>query len=249
MSRLPTRRHVGGLSSPSSSRVHGARSRALRPAVTLGLLLAMITGLPVTAAAQAAKPAPAAASAARPAAAASAALPSSPAKKALAKRILVQQEAGFEAVARGLIEQPAGNIMQQVYRTAQTSVPAEKRDAVVRDAQADVRKFVDEMVPLIRKRALEIAPAVIGPQLEDKFSEDELKQLATFLESPVSHKYHQLGSEMQQALSSALIDAARPLVEPRMRALETTLMKRLGIADQGGKAPVAPRAASDAAKK
>lgn len=180
-----------------------------------------------------------------PAAPAAASAPTSPAKKALIKKVIQLQQPGIEAIARSLIEQPAAAIMQQVGRTLQASVPADKRDAVGRDAQADVRKFVDDVVPVVRKRAMEIAPAAIGPILEEKFTEDELKQLAAWLDSPVSRKYQQLGGEMQKALSEPLIRDSRATVEPRMRALEESLMKRLGVGDAaasgaGGKPSAAP---------
>jgi hypothetical protein len=186
-----------------------------------------------------AKPAPAAASA-----------PASPAKKALVKRVIELQQPGIEAMARALVEQPAGAIMQQVGRTLQTNVPADKREAVGREAEKDVRKFVDEVVPVVRKRAVEIAPGAIGPILEEKFTEDELKQLVAWLDSPVSRKYQQLGGDMQKALSEPLIRDSRATVEPKMRALEESLMKRLGVSDAPASAASGkPAAAPTPAKK
>jgi hypothetical protein len=158
--------------------------------------------------------------------------------------VIQLQQPGVEAMARALVEQPAGAILQQVGRTLQTNVPADKREAVGREAQADVRKFVDEVVPVVRKRAVEIAPGTIGPILEDKFTEEELKQLVA-PDSPVSRKYQQIGGEMQKALSEPLIRDSRATVEPKMRALEESLMKRLGVSDApasaaGGKPASAP---------
>jgi hypothetical protein len=211
------------------------RSLGLRAASGLALPLAaaLLLGLSGgTALAQAA--APAAASA-----------PASPAKKALVKRVIQLQQPGIEAMARALVEQPASAILQQVGRTLQTNVPADKREAVGREAQNDVRKFIDEVVPVVRKRAVEIAPGTIGPILEDKFTEEELKQLVAWLDSPVSRKYQQIGGDMQKALSEPLIRDSRATVEPKMRALEESLMKRLGVSDApasaaGGKPAAAP---------
>lgn len=208
--------------SSSLSRLRAASWLALpvAAALLLGLSGTAAMAQSAKAASAAAKPAPAAASA-----------PASPAKKALVKRVIQLQQPGIEAMARALVEQPAGAILQQVGRTLQTNVPADKREAVGREAQADVRKFVDEVVPVVRKRAVEIAPGTIGPILEDKFTEEELKQLVAWLDSPVSRKYQQIGGEMQKALSEPLIRDSRATVEPKMRALEESLMKRLGVSD------------------
>lgn len=227
-----------------NSRTRSSSLSRLRAASWLALPVAaaLLLGLSGTAAlAQAAK---AASAAAKPAPAAASA-PASPAKKALVKRVIQLQQPGIEAMARALVEQPAGAILQQVGRTLQTNVPADKREAVGREAQADVRKFVDEVVPVVRKRAVEIAPGTIGPILEDKFTEEELKQLVAWLDSPVSRKYQQIGGEMQKALSEPLIRDSRATVEPKMRALEESLMKRLGVSDAaasaaGGKPASAP---------
>jgi hypothetical protein len=187
--------------------------------------------------------------AAAPAPAAAASVPSSPAKKALVKKILQLQQPGIESIARSLIEQPAAAILQQVGRTLQTSVPEDKRDAVGREAQNDVRKFVDDVTPQVKKRAVELAPTTIGPLLEERFTEDELKQLAAWLDSPVSKKYQQFGGDLQRALSEPLILDSRALVEPKMRALEETLMKRLGVTGPAGKPAAKSAAAASAPAK
>jgi hypothetical protein len=184
-------------------------------------------------------------SAAAPAAPAASTV-SSPSKKALVKRIVQLQQPGIEAIASSLVEQPVAAIMQQVGRTLQANVAPDKREAVGREAQSDMRKFVDEVVPVVRKRAVEMAPATIGPILEEKFNEDELKQLAAWLESPVSRKYQLLGSDMQRALSEPLIRDSRSVVEPKMRALEESLMKRLGVSDTPAAKPAGAKPAAPA---
>ncbi|MEY4750382.1 MAG: hypothetical protein RIQ60_2596 [Pseudomonadota bacterium] len=177
------------------------------------------------------------AQAAAPAAAASS--PSSPAKKALVKRVLQLQQPGIEAIARGLVEQPAFGIQQQVSRSLQ-SVPEDKREAVGKAAFAEVRKFVEDVSPILKKKAVELAPTTLGPLLEERFSEDELKQLANWLDSSVSKKYQELGGEMQRAITETLVRDSRSVVEPKLRALEDSLMKRLGVSDKpaaGARAP------------
>ena len=62
----------------------------------------------------------------------------------------------------------------------------------------------------MRDRALKLAPSTIGAVLEEKFSEDELKQLVAWLESPVNKKYQQLGAEMQNAFAQKLRRRSRP---------------------------------------
>jgi hypothetical protein len=173
---------------------------------------------------------------------------SSPAKKELVQKVLTLQQASVEGLARTLVEQPAMQMMQYIGPQIQTRVPAEKREALARDIQADARKYVDEAFPLVRDRALKLAPTTIGPMLEEKFTEDELKTLVAFLESPVSRKYQQLGPEMQRALAEKLVAESKPSIEPKVRALEQTVGKRIDAAVAAAPVASAPKAAS-AAKK
>ena len=180
-------------------------------------------------------------------AAAPAAAPVSAAKKELVQRVLALQQPGIENLARQLAEQPAAVLMQQAGPALQNRVPADKREAVARDIQADVKKYVDEAVPLVRDKALKLAPTTVGAVLEDKFSEDELKQLVGILESPVNRKFQQLGGDMQKSLGDKLVADTRSIIEPKVRALEQTMAKRLGLSPEAAARPAS--AASPPAKK
>jgi hypothetical protein len=113
------------------------------------------------------------------------------------------------------------------------------------------QKYADEAVPLLRKRAVELAPGTLGPLYEQHFNDDELKQLVTFLESPVYRKYQQLGAEMQRTLAEKLVADTRPTVEPKLRALEQQIAQRLQTAQRGtaASAPASAPAPSPAASR
>ena len=178
--------------------------------------------------------------------AASAATPTSPAKKELVQKLMVLQQAGIENVARNLVEQPAVAMMQAAGRALQ-GIPAEKRDAAGKTIEADIKKYVDESVPIVRDRAVKLAPSTIGATMEEKFSEDELKQLVAWLESPVNKKYTQLGPEIQSSFTQRLVAEARPTIEPKIQALETKVRATLGV--PAAAAPeTAPKAATPAKK-
>jgi len=171
--------------------------------------------------------------------------PSSPAKKELIARVLTLQQPAIEGMARVLAEQPAAQMMQQAGLALQTRIAPDKREAVGKDIQADLKKYVDEAVPLVRDRALKLAPSTIGALLEEKFTEDELKQLLAIIESPINKKFQQLGGDMQKALTEKLVADTRSLIEPKIRALDQSVGKRLGLQPQ----PVAPVPAPAAADK
>ena len=171
-------------------------------------------------------------------------------KKELVAKVLQLQQPGLEQMARTMAQQPAAMMMQQAAPALQR-LPAERREAVARDIEADVRKYTEEAVPLVTERALKLAPTTIGVLLEERFSEEELKQIITMLESPVNRKFQSLGGEMQRSIGEKLIAETKPQIEPKLRALEQVVSKRLGLTPTGAaSAPAAkPAAAAPQGKK
>jgi len=154
---------------------------------------------------------------------------STPAKKALVTKILTAQQPAVEALARQLVERPAAQLLQQAAGFIQSRVPQEERAAVARDLQEEARKYVDSTYPLVREKALKIAPTAVGPIMEQKMTEAELKEVLAIFESPAWRKFQGLGGEMQQALGQQLVTDVKPQVEANVRALDQAMAKRLGI--------------------
>jgi hypothetical protein len=154
----------------------------------------------------------------------------SPAKKELVNKVLQLQRPIVETQVRGLAERPAAGIMQSVNAVIQQRVPLEKREALIREVQADVRKFVDESTPILRDGAVRLLPSTTGVVLESKFSEAELKQLVGVLESPAFRKYQQTNEEMFRSLAEKLGPEVRSEMEPKLKALEATIRKKLDAA-------------------
>ena len=150
-------------------------------------------------------------------------------KKELVARILVLQQPAIEQTAQTLVERPAAQLQQQAGLAMQTRVPPEKREAMAKHIQDDLKKYVDEAAPLVRQQAVKLAPSTIGVLLEEKFTEEELKQLITIIESPVNRKYAQMGGEFQKALGEKLVAQTQPIVEPKVKALEQAVIKHLGL--------------------
>jgi len=191
-------------------------------------------------------------SASTPAPSASASPAASAAKKELVTRLLQLQQPGIEGMARTLVEQPAIQLTQAASRALQ-QVPQDKRESVGKAVDADIHKFVDDSVPLARERALKLAPSTIGAVMEEKFNEDELKQLIAWFSSPVSRKFSQLGQEMQSGFSQKLVAEMRPILEPKLQALELKVRGELGLpatipADATSAAKASPPAKKASAK-
>jgi uncharacterized protein YqgV (UPF0045/DUF77 family) len=160
-------------------------------------------------------------------------LPSSPAKKELVKKVLALQQPEVEMLARNLAQEPAARMMQEAGRVLQSQVADDKREAAVKSLEESAKKYVDEAVPLVRERAIKLAPSTIGTSLEERFTEAELKALIAWLESATYKKYQQVAPEIQRGFMQKLIADARPSIEPKLKTLEESVRATLTSAVSG----------------
>ena len=172
----------------------------------------------------------------------------SPAKKELVARILRAQQGAIEGMARSIAERPALEIMNSAMQVIAARVPRDKQEATAKDVQSEAQKYADAVDPIAIRHANEIAPTTMGAVLEDKFTEDELKQIASLLENPTVLKFQRILPDMQQALGEKLVADTRPQIEPKGKALEDTVARKLGIPPAGAAAP-AQHGAKPPAKK
>src|SRR5262245_33585880 len=93
--------------------------------------------------------------------------PSTPAKKELVAKILKLQQPGIEALARDLAKQPAAELLGNAAEYLQTQVPADKRDAIAKGMQADGDRYMNEIYPIVRDKALGLAPSTVGTLLDE----------------------------------------------------------------------------------
>lgn len=164
---------------------------------------------------------------------------SSPAKKELIAKLLQVQQPGIENLSRAVLQGPLGNLMQGAGAALQ-QLPPEKREATAKSIEAEVKKFAEENGPMLRDRAIKLAPSTIGTMLDERFTEDELKQLLAWLESPVNKKFSQMGGEMQKALTEKLMADTGNTLDTRYKALQQSVAKQLGIPARPASAPTAP---------
>ncbi len=177
-------------------------------------------------------------------------------KKELVAKLLQMQRAGIEAMTRSLVERPAVQITQEAGQIARTQIAEDRRAALGKDVEARVRKYIDEAAPILRDRAVALAPTTLGSTMEEKFSEDELRQLIVWLDSPLNKKYSQVAQDMQNDFVRKLLADAGPAIEPKLQALNQDIRQLLtkaastgASAPRAGTGPRVPALAASAASR
>lgn len=169
----------------------------------------------------------------------------SPAKKALIDKLVqLQQQAVSDNLANAMLQGPLSQFMQ-AGRAALQQVPAEKREATAKAMEADVKKFVEENSSYLKDKFSKAVPSTASALYDERFTEDELRQIIGWIESPTSKKFGMASLELQKAVGSKVMEEVAPTMDGRLKTLQASLAKHLGLPAPG----TTPKAPASGTKK
>ena len=147
------------------------------------------------------------------------------AKQELVNRVL--QLWHPETIGESMLQAPVGNAVQQARAVLQGRVSPEKRDAALKEIVADARQFMDENKPLAQASAQKLVGTTVAPMLAERFTEEELRQIITILESPVKKKFEAMVPELQKKLGEGVAADTRAVMDPKLQELQQRIGMRL----------------------
>jgi hypothetical protein len=156
------------------------------------------------------------------------AIPVAPEKQALVQRVLARMP--MENVGLAMLQTPASEAVRQARAVLQGRAAPDKQEAAMKDIAADAAKFLEEEAPMVRASTRQVVDSTIAPMLAQRFTVDELTQLAAILESPVKAKFEALAPEIQKTLGEAVARANQAQVNPKLTELQNKIGLRLRAA-------------------
>ncbi len=146
-----------------------------------------------------------------------------------------------------LVNQLAGVATQELINKwgphIQSSVPKAKQQKASEDLNAELRKYSEEARQILGKQVTKVGNEALVPAYVEKFTLEELQQIAAFFESPAIRKYQSIAPELGNLLVQKLVEASRPEVLARSKQFDDAALKIVGSA------PAAPGAQKPPAKK
>lgn len=146
-------------------------------------------------------------------------------KKDLIQRMLTAMQPEIDGLAQQITSRPASQLAAGAQQILVTGVPQDKREATARQVEVALKKYMDESIPLVKDAAAKEAPGALTPTLDEKFTEEELRQLVVFMESPVRKKWLLAFPEVMSALNDKTIERAKSQVDPKAQAAEQAITK------------------------
>ena len=131
-----------------------------------------------------------------------------------------------------LVAQLAGSSAQELIANwgpkLEANVPKAKQQKASEDLNAELQKYSDDANKLIARQVKKVSTDVLIPAYAERFTVDELKQIAAFFESAAIKKYQAAAPELGNAFVQKLIEASRADIGARAKQFDEAAVKIVG---------------------
>jgi hypothetical protein len=110
------------------------------------------------------------------------------------------------------------------------NVPQARQQKAGDELNAQLKTYYDDVSKIINGKVVQVSNSALIPAYMERFSVDELKQLAVFFESPVVKKYQAAAPELGNLFVKELVEATRVDVVARVRQFDEVAGKIVGSA-------------------
>ena len=147
------------------------------------------------------------------------------------KVVALQQGPELERLVDQLADSTTQELLQNWAPKVDAAVPAGRRQQVKEELNAELKKYFDDVSAAISGKVSKVSADVLIPAYMDKFSLEELKQVAAFFESPAIKKYQALAPELGNTFVKQLVEATRPEVTARASQFDQAATKIVASAE------------------
>ena len=153
--------------------------------------------------------------------------------------VALQQGPELQRLVGQLADSATQEILQNWAPKLQSNVPRARQEQAREQLNAALKAYYDDVSKIINGRVIQVSSGALIPAYMERFSLDELKQIATFFESPVIKKYQSAAPELANVFVKELVDATRNDVTARVREFDDVATKIIGTTSPPGAAPSA----------
>lgn len=163
------------------------------------------------------------------------------AKRALATKLAqIQAKNDSANLASQLTDTAVGPVLANWSQRLDESVPPAKQKDVRDKLDVELKKFAESTFKTVEAQTAKSAEAALVPIFMEKLSEDELKTIIAYLESPVSAKFQSLGPDATNAWAKRVVDATKTSVESGIKTFDSAATRIVNSASSGGNGGGAP---------
>lgn len=152
------------------------------------------------------------------------------AKKTLATKLAqMQAKSDGAAMANQLTADAVQLPLSTWSQRLDESVPPARQKDVRDKLDVELKKFADNTHKAIEAQVGKAAETALVPLFMDKLSEDEMKTIIAYMESPAALKFQSLSADAGTAWAQKVIDATRATVETNVKSFDAAATKIVGV--------------------
>jgi len=155
-----------------------------------------------------------------------------------ATKVVALQQADLDALVGQLVGTAAQDLVAGWAPRFDAAVPKARQAKATEEFNAELSKFATDTNKIITAKVGQANSEALVPAYMERFSLDELKQLAAFFESPVIKKYKLATPELVDVFVKKLVAGTQSDVQARAKLFDAAVVKIVGVAP----APAAPAA-------
>ncbi len=156
-------------------------------------------------------------------------------KRALAVKLAqLQHKADQEAITAQLTASAVQPVIIHWSQRLEETVPQARQQEVRDQLDVELKKFADATEKAVAAQTAKTAESALVPIFMEKLSEDELKTIIAYLESPASSKFQNLGTEAGGAWAKQIVDATKDTVERSAKTFDAAAERIVGAASTKG---------------
>lgn len=145
-----------------------------------------------------------------------------------AKVVRLQQGPELDRLVSQLAASSTQELIANWGPRMEANVPKARQDKASEALNVELKKYADDTPQLIGKHVSKVSTDILVPTYAERFSLEELQQIAAFFESPAIKKYQANSPELGNIFVQKLIDASRTDVLARAKQFDEAALKIIG---------------------
>ncbi len=153
------------------------------------------------------------------------------------KVVALQQGPELDRLVEQLANRTTGELLQNWRPKVSSSVPKARQAQVTDELNTELKKYFDDVSRTISGQVSKVSSDALVPAYMERFSIEELKQIAAFFESPAIKKYQSTAPELGNVFVKQLVEATRADVNARASQFDSIAARIIGTTPSSKAAP------------
>jgi hypothetical protein len=146
------------------------------------------------------------------------------------KVVALQQGPDMDRLVANLASGTTQDMINNWQPRMLANVAKPQQAKVTAELDAELQKYSDDVRKIIRSKLQKVSTDALVPVYLERFTLDELKQIAGFLEAPAIRKYQSIAPELGSIFTGKLVEASRTEVIARAKQFDEVATRIVGPA-------------------